>query len=163
MRFRSLKFPEFDLNRLSVVFTCVLCLFCAAYSQARSPFELGRGQRSATFLSVPLVEGRVLAFTGDILPGAKVTLTTVNGEKIVQMTDKKGRFQFLDSRVIGQNRIVVEHAGFVTFVDHFDVVARERVAYNVSLRVGAVDIFEILPGPPIDMRSSDITTTFRVN
>ena len=145
-------------------FAAILGLFSISYSQTASPAELGRGQRSATFLSVPLVEGRVIDQTGAVIPNAKVTIKTSTGKKIVKTTDKYGRFQFLDSRLIGRNSIKIEQEGFQTFGDQFEIFARERIEYKVTLEIGAfIGVVIIEPPPLIDTRSSGITTTIRVN
>lgn len=148
----------------TAAFASILGLFSVSYSQTTFPSDIGSGQRGVTTLMVPLVEGRVIDQNGAVIPNAKVTIKTSTGKKIVKTTDENGRFQFLDSRLIGKNSIKIERDGFNVFVDIFMSTAHERIDYCVRLEVGMLmgDI-TILPPPQIDMRSSDITTTFRVN
>ena len=148
----------------TAAFASILGLFSISYSQTTFPSDIGSGQRGVTTLMVPLVEGRVIDQNGAVIPNAKVTIKTSTGKKIVKTTDENGRFQFLDSRLIGKNSIKIERDGFNVFVDIFMSTAHERIDYCVRLEVGMLmgDI-TILPPPQIDMRSSDITTTFRVN
>jgi len=148
----------------TAAFASILGLFSVSYSQTTFPSDIGSGQRGVTTLMVPLVEGRVIDQNGAVIPNAKVTIKTSTGKKIVKTTDENGRFQFLDSRLIGKNSIKIERDGFNVFVDIFKSTAHERIDYCVRLEVGMLmgDI-TILPPPQIDMRSSDITTTFRVN
>lgn len=148
----------------TAAFASILGLFSISYSQTTSPSELGSGRRGVTGLMVPLVEGRVIDQNGAVIPNAKVTIKTSTGKKIVKTTDENGRFQFLDSRLIGKNSIKIERDGFNVFVDIFKSTAHERIDYCVRLEVGMlIGDITILPPPQIDMRSSDITTTFRVN
>ena len=149
----------------TAAFASILGLFSISYSQTTFPSDIGSGQRGVTTLMVPLVEGRVIDQTGAVIPNAKVTIKTSTGKKIVKTTDEFGRFQFLDSRLIGLNRITIEMVGFVPFRDAFEGQARERIDYQITLEVltgiGIVIIDETRS--PIDMRSSDVKTTFRVN
>ena len=148
----------------TAAFASILGLFSISYSQTTFPSDIGSGRRGVTGLMVPLVEGRVIDQTGAVIPNAKVTIKTSAGKKIVKTTDEFGRFQFLDSRLIGKNSIKIEREGFQVFGDQFEIFARERIDYDVRLEVGMmIGEIIILPPPPIDMRSSDITTTFRVN
>lgn len=148
----------------TAAFASILGLFSVSYSQTTFPSDIGSGRRGVTGLMVPLVEGRVIDQNGAVIPNAKITIKTATGKKIVKTTDEFGRFQFLDSRLIGKNSIKIEREGLNVFVDIFKITARERIDYSARLEVGMMmgDI-TILPQPPIDMRSSDITTTFRVN
>jgi len=162
---RGLKAYHSRVTRFATAaFASILGLFSVSYSQTTFPSDIGSGQRGVTTLMVPLVEGRVIDQNGAVIPNAKVTIKTSTGKKIVKTTDENGRFQFLDSRLIGKNSIKIERDGFNVFVDIFMSTAHERIDYCVRLEVGMLmgDI-TILPPPQIDMRSSDITTTFRVN
>jgi hypothetical protein len=85
------------------------------------------------------VLGTVRDASGNTVPGAKVTLTSLDqGTQAILTTDENGNYDFFDAKV-GHYSVTVEQPGFAKFVTNdvtVNVNARQRV--DVSLQVGEI-------------------------
>jgi hypothetical protein len=85
------------------------------------------------------VLGTVRDASGNPVPGAKVTLTSLDqGTQATISTDENGNYDFFDAKV-GRYSVAVEQPGFAKFVTNdvaVNVNARQRV--DVSLQVGEI-------------------------
>jgi len=143
----------------------ILALFSASYSQVGDR-RRSQGVRSETFVSVPLIEGQICDVTGEPIPNATVTVTDQSGRTIERKTDKKGRFLFAESSVIGTNSIEMAAPGFRSFKETFNIQPRERIEYKIRLdiEITTIGLIVIEPGPPlIDPHKSSVSTTIRVS
>ncbi|MEZ5423448.1 MAG: carboxypeptidase-like regulatory domain-containing protein [Pyrinomonadaceae bacterium] len=142
----------------------ILALFSASSYSQIGDRRRTQGVRSETFVSVPLIEGQICDTTGEPIPNATVTVTNQAGRKIERKTDKKGRFLFAESSVIGTNSIEMAAPEFSSFKDTFNIQPRERIEYKIELEIiGTIGIISIEPGPLIDPHKSSVSTTIRVS
>lgn len=141
----------------------ILGLFSPAFSQR--PANDSRGIYSETSVEVPCIQGIVTDANGTVIPNATVTVVTSDKRTLSRKTDRRGRFQLVNSSLgIGRNRLTVSATGFNPFRDEFSLGRREMLDYPIMLEVGTVIGVVVISQPPsIDRRKSDITTKIRVN
>ena len=144
------------------VFAAILGLFSASYAQ-RAPANDSQGIRSETVVNAQVVEGVVSDQTGAPIPDAEIKITDASGRVVPTRSDNKGRFRIISMRLDkGRNRMEVRALGFMTFVDNFTIRSRESLRYDIELDAGFIGVVVITPEPVIDLRKSEVSTTFRI-
>lgn len=141
-----------------------LGLFSVGYAQ-RHPTGDSQGIRSETTLNVARIEGTVKDANGEVIPDAKVTITTANGKSIVRKTDRRGHFSIASFAMeSGENHLKIEAVGFYPFRDTFTIRRNESIDYPVYLEVSTFIGVVVVRGEPlIDPKKSGISTTIRMN
>ena len=99
--------------------------------------------------AVQTIHGVVADAAGTAVPGAKVTLTTVDGTVRSGVTDAKGAFTFVDVPK-GSARLKVELAGFTTVIRELLINDRGVTNVKITLTVGSMNeaVAANAPAPP---------------
>ena len=107
-----------------------------------------------------VVQGQVLDPTGQIIPGAQVTVTseTTSAQRAVR-SDDEGRYRVAALNP-GEYRLDVEHAGFRRLSRPFTLGVNQTLRLDVELQPGAVNevVNVTAPAPPLDRAGASLRT-----
>jgi hypothetical protein len=113
------------MRQVFVAFTCVLTVTMAPTLAAQSTL--------ATLI------GSIADSTGGVLPGATITTTNLGTEAVrAATTDEGGSYQVANLDA-GRYRVRIELAGFATFEQEVELLARQTVRVDARLNVAGTE------------------------
>ena len=117
-----------------------MCAFLSRWMIWTAPLLLALSATTASAQSAAILQGRVLAADGSILPGASVTLAAVDSsDPRATAADTDGRFAFAEVRP-GAYRLEVTLDGFEPTVKAVMIEPRETRVVTVTLEIARVHL-----------------------